>query len=112
MVAVLVPVVLGLPKSWPLVPPKSMVPSNAEAGKLLFADALETRPGMPVPDSVSVPDTVGTMVDEPPSRLSTLIELVKVLEFTTSIDVSVPSDGSNCDTLTDCVQSVEVVGIV
>ena len=59
-----------------------------------------------------MPETVAMIVEGPPSRLSTLIELVNVPALTMSIDVSVPSDGSNWPTVTDCVQSVLIVGIV
>src|SRR3954470_3944174 len=53
-----VPLAVRRPKSWPLVPPKSSTPSQAEALNVWVAEMSVTSDGTPGPDRVSVPAIV------------------------------------------------------
>ena len=50
-----------------------MVPSNAEAEKVLVDEHVATSPVTPFPVRVKLPETVAMIVEGPPSRLSTLM---------------------------------------
>jgi hypothetical protein len=94
---VFVPLAVLDPRALPLVPVKSICPSNVPALKLpAFADRFRpsVKPFGPV--SVRLPDTVPLIVDADFVLVfSTLIALVIEPSCVMSIDVSWPSDGSN-----------------
>src|SRR5262245_26838550 len=113
MVKVLLPLAVWVPKSWPLVPPKSSVPSKAVAVNVWLAEMGVTRPpaGMPGPVSVSVPATVAVMTPPEVDRFSTLMLLLIGSWFIISTLVSLPRDGSNLGMLKACFQLVGVFGM-
>src|SRR6266446_10039850 len=89
-----------------------MIPSKGLALNDLLVELLVTTDENPCPVKVSVPESVAVMVDEAPSRLSTLIWLAKVPALMMSTESSVPRDGSNCGTLRKLLQSVAVLGML
>src|SRR5207244_6778795 len=100
------------PKSWPLVPAKSIAPSKALALKVLLVELLVTTAENPWPVSISVPESVAVIVDGAPSRLSTLIWLATVPALMMSTESSGPSDGSNCGTCRPLARPLAVLGTV
>jgi hypothetical protein len=65
------PLAVLLPKSWPLVPEKSIVPSKALASKDWWVEILAISELIPGADKVIVPETVPTTVAGAWSKLST-----------------------------------------
>ena len=97
---------------FPLVPPKSITPSNAVASNVAPSSLRATSSAVPTPGPVRVtsPATVVSIVVGRKSLLSTLNSVVNSTALVTSTDVSVPRAGSNWGRSAESVQLVRRSG--